>query len=125
MKRSFVLVLAVAVLAAGCKDDDSGGVTVKEGGVKKKSGGEDLWTKACDHSIELMKKSDAMKDVPKEQLDKVLEGALKMCVDEFKDVGGDEADDAARCVLELTKFDPKKFSECEPKKRDRKKEEEK
>ncbi|MFH1531855.1 MAG: hypothetical protein ABIK09_14110 [Pseudomonadota bacterium] len=124
MKRLLALLLTVMFLAVGCKGDD-GEVKVKEGTKKKAPSGEDHWGKACDHSIELMKKSDAMRDVPKEQLDKALVGAAKECRAEFRKVGGVEADEAATCVLKLDRFDPKKFSECEPKKRGEKKEEKK
>jgi len=103
MKKMMMVFVAVAFLfAIGCGES-----------------GEKLWGKACDHSIELMKKSDAMKDVPKEQLDKALEGAKKECLEEFKKVGGKEADEAAKCVLKLDKFDPKKFKDCEPKKKEK------
>ncbi|MBM4371993.1 MAG: hypothetical protein FJ098_10080 [Deltaproteobacteria bacterium] len=109
MKRIMLVVVAVAFLfAIGCGES-----------------GEKLWGKACDHAIELMKKSDEMKEVPKDQLDKTLEGFKKECTEEFKKVGGKDADEAAKCVLKLDKFDPKKFSECEPKKKDEKKEEKK
>ena len=126
MKRALVLVLAVLFLAVGCKGDD-GEVKVKEGAgtTKKAPSGEDYWGKACDHSIELMMKSDEIKDVPRDQLEKALEGAAKECRAEFKKVGGAEADEAAACVLKLDRFDPKKFSECEPKKRGEKKDEKK
>ncbi len=109
MKKMMLAFVAVAFMfAIGCGDS-----------------GEKLWGKACDDAIELMKKSDAMKDVPKDQLDKALEGAKKECLEEFKKVGGKEADEAANCVLKLDKFDPKKFSECEPKKKEEKKDEKK
>ncbi|MFH1530245.1 MAG: caspase family protein [Pseudomonadota bacterium] len=78
--------------------------------------GETLWKLACTHSIELMKKHPGMADVPRDQLDKALEGAAAECLDEFKKVSGENADKAARCVLKLDRFDPKEFSECEPKK---------
>ena len=109
MKKIMLVLVAVAFLfAIGCGDS-----------------GEKLWTKACDHSIELMKKSDAMKDVPKAELDKVLEGAQKECVADYKKVGGKEADEAAKCILKIEKFDEKKFADCAPKKKDEKKEEKK
>jgi len=108
MKKMMMVFVAVAFLfAIGCGES-----------------GEKLWGKACDHSIELMKKSDAMKDVPKDQLDKALEGAKKECVEEFKKIGGKEADEAAKCTLKLDKFDPKKLKECEPKKKEKKEEKE-
>ena len=117
-----VLMLVVMFLAVGCEGGDAGvKVKVKEGG-KKKAGGEELWTEACAHSIELMKKSEAMKDVPRDQLEKVMEGAAEECLEEFKKVGGDGADDAANCVLKLERFDPAKFAACEPKKRSYKEE---
>ena len=79
--------------------------------------GTEYWKKACAHSIELMQRSDALKDVPKETLDKALEGAAKECLEEFEKIGGDEADEAAKCVLKLGSFDPIEFARCEPKKK--------
>ncbi len=109
MKKMMMVFVAVAFLfAIGCGDS-----------------GEKLWTKACDHSIELMKTTDGMKDMPKDQLDKVLEGAQKECLEGFKKVGGTEADDAAKCMLKIDKFDAKKFADCAPKKKDEKKDEKK
>ena len=106
MKKMMIVLVAVAFMfTIGCSDS-----------------GEKLWDKACDHSIELMKKSDAMKDVPKDQLDKALEGAKKECLEEYKKVGGEAADKSAQCVLKLEKFDPIAFNKCEPKKEEKKEE---
>jgi hypothetical protein len=109
MKKIMMVFVAVAFLfAIGCGDS-----------------GEKLWTKSCEHSIDLMKKSDAMKDVPKDQLDKVLEGAQKECVERFKKMDAKDADVAAKCMMKIDKFDPEKFAKCEPKKKDEKKDEKK
>ena len=73
-----------------------------------------------------------MKDVPKDQLAKALEGAAKECFREFESVAVDNpegADEAADCVLALDSFDTEAFAACEPsrmgKKREGKKREEK
>ena len=109
----------------GRKDNDHGGVVaVKETTKGKRLGGEPLWEKACGHAIDLMKRSDAMKDAPKDQLDKILAGAQMDCLEEFKKIDGKSANETARCMLKIDRFDPKRFAECEPtKKRAEKKEE--
>jgi hypothetical protein len=123
--KTLIAMLALSMFfAIGCKGGD-GEVTVKKGAEKKAPSGETLWAKACDHAIEMMKKSDLMSDIPKEELDKALDGASRECLEEFKDVGGTDADEAANCVLALNTFDHEKFSECEPKKWAEKKEEKK
>jgi hypothetical protein len=123
MKKRIIILAGSLLLLAGCKSDD-GVVTVKEGSAKKTAGptGDALWASACNHAIDLMRKSDEMRDVPRDQLDKALAGAVKDCRAEFAQFGGADADEAARCVLKLDRFDPKTFAECEPKKRKSKEE---
>jgi len=125
MKRLLCLCLCLCIVATlalgGCARVENDTVRIKQGTTddekKANSGGAKLWRKACDHAIGLMRTSDAMKDVPQDQLDKVLEGAADECFEEFKSVASDDpetADKSAVCILGLDRFDPKAFEACEP-----------
>jgi hypothetical protein len=85
--------------------------------ITRMRGGEELWSEACEHSVDLMAESPEMKDVPKAQLRKALQSASKNCLEEYAEVGGEAANESARCVLLIETFDKKHFGKCEPRKK--------
>lgn len=74
-----------------------------------RGGGEPLWRKACAHAIDVMFKAalkampdDKSRDKAKADMERMFEDASRECLNEFKKANEDAADDAARCMLEIT-----------------------
>jgi hypothetical protein len=77
--------------------------------------GEALWKKSCDHATKLILASSDMNGMPAEaraSMEKELPGE---CLMELVAAGGAAADESAACMLALSEFTPKAFSNCEPK----------
>lgn len=125
MKKLIIVLAGALLLLAGCKDGNGDGVvTVKAGSPKEAApSGDELWDKACRHALALMKTDGLMAELEEKELEEALDEAVKDCKSEFTEVGGHDADEAARCVLRLDSFDVETFAECDPKKRSRKDEE--
>ncbi|MFH1532823.1 MAG: hypothetical protein ABIK09_19035 [Pseudomonadota bacterium] len=113
MKRAWMLVLVLSFLGVGCRTGD-GVVTIKAGGEKKVPGGEALWEEACEHATTLMR--TALDDLLPAKADEVATDLRRECKIELQRYGKEEADEMARCVLEIN--DVREFSKCEPGKGD-------
>ena len=72
--------------------------------------GEALWKSACEHVFDMAKKEAGKEGEKKEPTKEQLEEAMKGCLEGFKSLPAEVADEAANCILE--KKDMKSTGEC-------------
>jgi hypothetical protein len=108
---SCVLGLERAAGAGSCGLGSDGAASIPDAPALRR--GEELWKEACDHAIDVMLRSNDMKNLGGDDLERIRKEMPEECLREFSVRGGTAADDMARCVLEVEEFDAAKFAVCE------------